>query len=865
MKNIFSKFTVAGALSLAVLAGVPAAQPAAAAEVEGWGEFKLYLDPGHAGRENQGLWGYSEAEKVLRVALNVREYLQTYTDMPEECIKLCRETDADQISLEERSDEANAWGADFYYSIHSDASANKNTIVTLFGGWMTDGVLVEKTPNGGKAYGEFLNPNLAGVMRVGTRGNRYDRDFYMPITEGSHENQYPYLSVNRRSNMASLLSEGGYHTLAEQQCRNMNDDYKRLEAFAAFQSILQYRGLARPNQTFLTGRVSNSENNQAINGAVITVGDKTYTTDTYESLFSKYTKNPNLIHNGFYLFEGLEAGSTVQVKFEAPGFEPVTKEVTINAGGETSADYVTFLDVELTNASPAKIDAVSVADLTSVSSIYPMVLTFSRNMDRASVEEALTINNNAEYTLTWENDYTLSIDISKLLPLWDYTLTIDGSKARNSQTNQLLDGDADGTEGGDYVLNFTMAEPDLSAPVIMTVYPAEEGEALFTQRPPIRIEFDEIIDWNEDRNAGWFAVKDSKGHEYQIGHVQHSIVAEASVLHCYLAEDLASDVAVLVTLQPVKDLSGNDNEAFAFRFLSEYRAKTTNTVIDPLDGPGNFWAPGGSGSTKGLTEEGNSLDVFNCSPFHGQNSSAAITYSFDPDSPDQYWMIRDHNPKGSNVTLRGKTGIITMWVHGDGSCNKVNLFIRDQTSNGIVKKGEPMVADFRGWNLFVWDLANDEMGHFTGDPANNNLSRKWYLDALNIDHNFGEEGPVFDPEEEGFMAWSGQIGFYAIEHGDWDAEATRTATINDIELPGSGVIAVDTEADIRTAVSGDILNVFAAATIGSVEIFAVDGRLEVAATPDANTASISLAALRSGVHIAVIRTAAGNKSVKIVR
>ena len=45
--------------------------------------------------------------------------------------------------------------------------------------------------------------------------------------------------------MASLLSEGGYHTLAEQQQRNLNDDYKRIEAFAAFQSILQYRGLVQ--------------------------------------------------------------------------------------------------------------------------------------------------------------------------------------------------------------------------------------------------------------------------------------------------------------------------------------------------------------------------------------------------------------------------------------------------------------------------------------------------------------------------------------------------------------------------------------------------------------------------------------------
>ena len=319
MKKTLNIFAKSAMIAATALVAVPAVN---AAEVEGWGEFKLYLDPGHAGRENRGLWDYSEAEKTLRVALNIRDMLQTYTDMPEECIKLCRETDNDQISLEERSDEANAWGADFYYSIHSDASASVNTIVTLFGGWTVDGVNVEKTPNGGKAYGEFLEPNLKSVMRVGSRGNRYDRDFYMPTT-GTHENQYPYLSVNRRSNMHSLLSEGGYHTLAEQQQRNLNDDYKRLEAFAAFQSILQYRGLQLPAQNFITGMVYNSENNQPINGATITVSapsdatfePRTYTTDTYESLFCKYTKNPDLIHNGFYMFDNLPAETDLDLKF----------------------------------------------------------------------------------------------------------------------------------------------------------------------------------------------------------------------------------------------------------------------------------------------------------------------------------------------------------------------------------------------------------------------------------------------------------------------------------------------------------------------------------------------------------------------
>ena len=223
-----------------------------AADVNGWGDFKLYLDPGHAQRENGGLYNYSEAEKVLRVAWSIRDYLLKYTDIPAENIKLCRETDNDYIDLTDRVDVANAWDADFYYSIHSDAgdATTPNTTLTMFGGWRNNGVEIEKTPNGGKAFGEFLCPNLSGVMQVDTRGNWYDRCYY-DKSPATHTNQYPYLAVNRRSNMPSLLSEGGYHTHAFQQQRNINESYKRLEGYAAFRSILQYRGFDIPEQTIL--------------------------------------------------------------------------------------------------------------------------------------------------------------------------------------------------------------------------------------------------------------------------------------------------------------------------------------------------------------------------------------------------------------------------------------------------------------------------------------------------------------------------------------------------------------------------------------------------------------------------------------
>ena len=83
MTNLYAKGAVAAMLAIATAAPAVNAQ-STPEKVTGWGDFKLYLDPGHEGRSNMGIWNYSEAEKVLDVALNIRQMLTDYTDMAPE-------------------------------------------------------------------------------------------------------------------------------------------------------------------------------------------------------------------------------------------------------------------------------------------------------------------------------------------------------------------------------------------------------------------------------------------------------------------------------------------------------------------------------------------------------------------------------------------------------------------------------------------------------------------------------------------------------------------------------------------------------------------------------------------------------------
>lgn len=861
--NIFKKSAVIAAMcamALPVFAQENTETPTK--EITGWGDFKLFLDPGHSMRENRGLWGYSEAEKVFAISQTIKEYLTTYTDMPAENLMLCREDEVTEVGLEERSDMANAWGADFYYSIHSDAAADNNTTVTLFGGWMKNGVEVEKTPNGGKAFGEILCPNLTDMMMdfacTGTRGNWYDRCFYMR-GETTHASQYPYLSVNRRSNMASLLSEGAYHTIAAQQQLNINVEYKRLEALAAFQSILKYRGLQVPSQSFLAGIIRNSENSTPINGVKVTVDGKTYTTDTWESVFNKYTKNENLIHNGFYFFEGLTIGQTYDVTFECDGFETKTVQVTIKDGQQgATKDFVTVQHIEMTSTSPAKVDAISVEDATNVSPLYPVTITFSRNMDKESVEKAITINNGGEISFSWVNDYTLNLDITKLDPMWTYDITIDGSIAKNSQTNQFFDGDGDGVEGGNYVLSITIAEPDVVAPQVTTTYPAADATAEFAQMPPIRIEYDEEIIWNSDKHAECITLKDSDGKVYE-GTTTHAVVAGKSVVHFYTNDTIPADKCFLVSVKPgLPDMSGNETEEFHFRFLSEYRTKTSSTVLFPLTSADGFWAPNGSGSTSGLTDEGNSTTSSTLAPNKNTAGSALMTYSFDEYFANEVWQIREYTPtqSGVNANRNISDGILTFWLYGDGSNNAISAMLR--INNSELKHQDPQTTiNFRGWNLIKWDIKNEPFAHFTGEST---TISTWRFDSFFMKHEWTD----IDDEETPFQAWSGAVNFNNLEFSQW-SDATQTAKPEDIEIPVVGVEGIVEEAPIKVACNGTVLNISAANNIALVNIYNAAGSVVLSNKPSSNNAIISVANLADGVYFAQVTTEGNTKTVKFIK
>lgn len=79
---------------------------------------KIFIDPGHGGVDPGASGnGLLEKDVTLKIAQAVRDNLQRYKGVT---VKMSRTTDK-TVSLTERTNLANQWGADFFLSIHINA------------------------------------------------------------------------------------------------------------------------------------------------------------------------------------------------------------------------------------------------------------------------------------------------------------------------------------------------------------------------------------------------------------------------------------------------------------------------------------------------------------------------------------------------------------------------------------------------------------------------------------------------------------------------------------------------------------------------------------------------------------------------
>jgi len=149
------------------------------------GLIKIFIDPGHGGKDPGAVGnGLLEKDLTLKIAKRVKELLAAYENVE---VKMSRTGDT-YPTLSERARVANAWGADFFLSIHINSASKTST------GY--EDYIYTKASAKSKEYQKIIHAEIMkGIKAYGVR----DRGL-----------QQKNLQVLRTTNMPALLTESLY-------------------------------------------------------------------------------------------------------------------------------------------------------------------------------------------------------------------------------------------------------------------------------------------------------------------------------------------------------------------------------------------------------------------------------------------------------------------------------------------------------------------------------------------------------------------------------------------------------------------------------------------------------------------------------
>jgi hypothetical protein len=697
--------------------------------LEGW---DLFIDPGHSRDENMGINGYSEAKEVLRVGLHLMDIFENQTDI--DTVYISRTNDSQSVSLYQRTNYANTVGASWYHSIHSDASSNTNLNKTL----LLWGQLYNGNPDppvGGEEMSSYMIDILTAGMRTQTTGSWGDCSFYT-WSDYCANSGGPYLYVNRNTNMPSELSEEGHHTNPPQNQLTMNEEYKRMLAYLFFWSILEHHEIDRPFVGQLSGQIFDIESQDPINGAVTHAGDFEYTTDTYTSLFHNYSNDEHELRNGFYWFEGL-SDSTYEVIVSAPGYYSDTTNVAI------ADSFITFHDIQLLSSQPPIVVGTVPAEGDTLFPAWENIeVNFSRPMNTEIVEACLLLNPGTDHQIIWSDDnLTMTIESADMDYETDYTLTIlDDAQ---DVYGHYLDGNADDTPGGDFILTFRSGPADMEPPQILAVVPPNVAQNV-ELRPIINIQFDEIVG-PESMLESSFLLERFQDHTEIEGELDHYTVYGRSSLCFFPFNDiLPNEVYVTRVYSGLMDEFNN-----AIPVNHSYSFLTGNvdvdvTMIDAMEQnvEDNWWAPQVSGSTTGIVTDSTSMLINpeTVNGLYGSTQAMEIDYGWNTTAVD--WLIRVYLSGGlpRNVTF-DDSKTLQAYIFGDGSGNKFRFAVDDNLPNTGADYHEVSPwypIDWIGWKLISWDMDMDETGDWIGDGQLNGTMR---FDSFQL--TYAEGQPAF--------------------------------------------------------------------------------------------------------------------------
>ncbi|MHC8517281.1 N-acetylmuramoyl-L-alanine amidase [Sporosarcina sp. ITBMC105] len=144
---------------------------------------KIYIDPGHGGTDPGAIGnGLKEKDVTLAIATRVRNIL--VNEYSNATVRMSRTGDQ-TVSLSQRTNDANAWGAAFYLSIHINAG-------------------------GGNGYEDYIHSNLSDSSTTAQLRNTIHSEIVKLIDMPNRGKKKADFHVLRETRMHAMLTENGF-------------------------------------------------------------------------------------------------------------------------------------------------------------------------------------------------------------------------------------------------------------------------------------------------------------------------------------------------------------------------------------------------------------------------------------------------------------------------------------------------------------------------------------------------------------------------------------------------------------------------------------------------------------------------------
>lgn len=394
-------------------------------------ELTIYINPGHGGHDSddrnvviapyaqgdpEGFW---ESNSNLDKGLMLRDMLQAegFT------VYMSRTTNTsdDDLGLTTIDNLANKTGADFFFSIHSNATGTSSRVnfpLMLFRGYDSEPV----RPNAKTMAGILAQQLYENGVTVWTNNYQVRGDWSFYTSWGTSG-----LGVLRSLTIDGMLSEGSFHDYIPETYRLMSMDFKYLEAWHFRKAVYEYFGLEPLKKGLIIGRVNDSrllrdvsytrfgeDALATVDGAKVELYDAAGTTKIAETTIDN-------LSNGVYAFRDVEPGN-YKLKFTEALHYDAELDVTV------TADEATYANVKMNRVRNTPPEVVTYSPVWNdgdepVLCNTPIVFNFNWDMDRASTEAAFSISpavegefvwSDANYTLTFQptNPYDISTEYS---------------------------------------------------------------------------------------------------------------------------------------------------------------------------------------------------------------------------------------------------------------------------------------------------------------------------------------------------------------------------------------------------------------------------------------------------------------------